>query len=181
MDDKFFIYKITNLVNGKIYIGKSQNNLKCGSTRWQIHLKIAKGGKKKYDRMYSLLHKAIKKYGDKNFLYEVIQSTNDESEALKLEMQWIACMKEKGFILYNLTEGGEGMSGFIHSHKSRKQIGDSQRGEKSSNAILTDEDVRGIKRMREGGVTYPVIAFHYGVAISTISMICNGKRWSHIT
>jgi predicted GIY-YIG superfamily endonuclease len=42
------IYKITNLINGKIYIGKSKDYLK----RFRTHIKIAKGGKENYPRKY---------------------------------------------------------------------------------------------------------------------------------
>jgi group I intron endonuclease len=56
------IYKITNLINGKIYIGQS-NNIK---RRFGEHQRL--GYKSRI-----LVDKAIAKYGVNNFSYEVLE------------------------------------------------------------------------------------------------------------
>ena len=61
------IYKITNKINGKIYIGQS-NDIE---RRFKEHM--TKG-----ERSRILLDHAIKKYGPDNFSYEVIEECTEE-------------------------------------------------------------------------------------------------------
>jgi group I intron endonuclease len=55
------IYKITNKINGKVYIGQSINI----ERRWKEHISDK--------RKNSLIHLAIEKYGEKNFNFEIIE------------------------------------------------------------------------------------------------------------
>ena len=65
-----FIYKIENKQNGKIYIGKTVNTIR---ERWLEHIGEANKGDN------SLLHKAIRKYGENEFYVDFIeQCSNDE-------------------------------------------------------------------------------------------------------
>ena len=54
------IYKIENLINGKVYIGQSIEIEK----RWQKHLNA------KDD---FLIHKALRKYGKSNFSFSILE------------------------------------------------------------------------------------------------------------
>lgn len=63
------IYKITNLVNRKVYIGQS-NKL---NTRKSCHFYLLKNDKHHNDH----LQRAYNKYGKDNFIFEVIEETND--------------------------------------------------------------------------------------------------------
>ena len=64
-----YIYKITNSVNKKIYIGKTVRTV---SVRFREHLDRA-------DENYqSYLYNAIRKYGQENFIVETIEEVNDE-------------------------------------------------------------------------------------------------------
>ena len=56
---------IFNLINGKIYIGQTQN-----LNRWKEHLYIADNST--YAK-HKLIHKAIAKYGKNNFTFTIIQ------------------------------------------------------------------------------------------------------------
>jgi group I intron endonuclease len=65
MHSKFYIYKITNRLNGKVYIGQSIRLQK----RWTDHKRLASnidGGRAQY------IHYAIAKYKIDNFIFEVI-------------------------------------------------------------------------------------------------------------
>lgn len=63
MNEKTGIYKIQNLINGKIYIGQSKNIEK----RWLRHKTTAFN---KNDHSYNLpLYRAIRKYGLENFSF----------------------------------------------------------------------------------------------------------------
>ncbi len=72
---KYCVYKITNLVNGKIYIGVTSNFIK----RWSQH---------KYSTD-SLIGLAIKKYGENNFTHEFVDYSNDPNEVLVKETKYI--------------------------------------------------------------------------------------------
>lgn len=77
-----YIYKITNLKSGKLYIGKTTQSLKP-TARWNRHTSDALRGKG------SSLHSAIRKYGVENFSYEIIDGANSESELSYLELHYI--------------------------------------------------------------------------------------------
>ena len=96
------IYLITNLVNNKIYIGKTANSI---VNRWKEHVYDSNSN----NFSNSLLHKAIKKYGESNFKIEELESCDDtllnEKERYYIELYNSFFLKGKG---YNLTYGGEG-------------------------------------------------------------------------
>ena len=91
------IYKITNLVNGKIYVGQTTRPL---SFRASEH----KHGK---DRC-SVLKAAIKKHGFENFVVEVLEECRSQDELNDRECYWILTLKSniRG-IGYNMTPGGK--------------------------------------------------------------------------
>lgn len=76
------IYKITNMINNKCYIGQSTNIKK----RWNRH----KNGpfNKKYKEYNCPLYRAIRKYGLENFNFEIIEECRKEDLEDK-ELFWI--------------------------------------------------------------------------------------------
>lgn len=52
-----------------------------------------------------------------------------------------------------------------------------QRGEKHHNAKLTERDVERIRRLREDGVQYKVIARAFDVSKRNIGAICRFEKW----
>lgn len=97
-----YIYKITNLINNKVYIGKTEISI---LGRWKDHCKAAENpSDKDYDLYF---HRAIRKYGKDNFTIEEIDTSEDSEELKKKEKYWIAYYNsyEKG---YNSTLGGDG-------------------------------------------------------------------------
>lgn len=94
------IYKATNKINGKMYIGQTTHTLEW---RKKKHLQDSK-------RMDSYFYRAINKYGWDNFEWEILDSTATTKEELNiLEKRYIAQYgtfddKTKG---YNSTSGGE--------------------------------------------------------------------------
>lgn len=93
-----FIYVITNLINGKRYVGKTI----CPKQRWEEHKR--KSLKPKYPISF-----AIRNYGKINFSFEVVDSLSSEEEAYRAETQWILllCSNIKEFG-YNCNIGGKG-------------------------------------------------------------------------
>lgn len=97
------IYKITNKVNGKVYIGQSVD-IYC---RWCSHKNTMKNkNKKEYDYP---LYRAFRKYGVINFNFEVIHIC-EESELNDLEIKYISqynsCTLDEEGYGYNQNHGG---------------------------------------------------------------------------
>ncbi len=97
----YTIYKITNLLNNKKYIGQTMRPVK---QRWSEHVR---------ERDDSPIHRAIKKYGKDNFKFEIIETVETPQQADEREQYWIeyyktAIPKYGNEYGYNLTLGGEG-------------------------------------------------------------------------
>lgn len=133
------IYKITNRINGKIYIGQTARSLQ---RRWKEH--CCPSGHCR------LLIKAIQKYGRENFTIEQIDCAIDREEANAKERYWIAfygsAEKEKG---YNLSLGGE--FGYFNQETLEK-MSQSHKGEKNFfyGKHHTDECKRRMSELKKG-------------------------------
>ena len=92
------IYKFTNKINGKVYIGQTVNE----EQRYYNHKRCLED---------SYFHRAVKKYGWENFDYEVIERL-DESLLDEREIYWIDFYQSFGEKGYNLTLGGNGSRGY---------------------------------------------------------------------
>lgn len=80
------IYKITNNINGKIYIGQS----KRVKRRIVEHINDVRWKKsKRNSNSQSLISKAIQKYGIENFTFEIIEDSLERMSANKLESDYI--------------------------------------------------------------------------------------------
>lgn len=105
------IYKITNKLNGKSYIGQSIDIKK----RWEQHIKNSGSNK---NPMYI----DFKKYGTDNFLFEIIEECSKEKLDEK-EIYWIKYFNTyyKG---YNLTTGGHSIRKipYVEQDKTLKTI-----------------------------------------------------------
>jgi hypothetical protein len=110
------IYKATNIVNGKSYIGQAKN-LK---TRKQTHILNA------FDRLKdTYFYNALRKYGSENFTWEVIDECESKSELNHWETYYINYYRTYvGFPDrngYNMTLGGDG-GDTISNHPNRHDI-----------------------------------------------------------
>jgi group I intron endonuclease len=121
------IYLITNNVNGKVYVGKTNQSLK---RRWSNHKSVANQGHGTY------LHNAIRKYGADNFsVTEVLVAlpTAAQEDLSGWEREIISAMGTTNHDLgYNLTEGGEGSLGFVMSEETKLKMRNSHLGVKFS-------------------------------------------------
>lgn len=100
------IYKITNIVNGKFYIGKTTLTIQA---RFRTHY---------YNHFNSNTHlyRAMRKYGFDNFCIEELES--NVIDLNQSEIRFIAELKPQ----YNMTQGGDGgdtssSENFINSMK----------------------------------------------------------------
>lgn len=144
------IYKIENLINGKIYIGQSTNI----SQRWKAHRnRPFNENSESYD---CPLYRAIRKYGIENFSFVVLEETTKE-ELNEKERIWIASYNsnnpESG---YNLTDGGDAIT----------------------NSVLTLEQVHEIySLLANTSLSQEEISKRFGVSQRTISGINTGQTW----
>lgn len=113
-----YLYQITNLINGKIYIGQTNNITK----RWSNH--------KCGNASHQVISRAIQKYGKENFKFEILYRNVPIEEINDLEIRVI---KEKNCRVpngYNVSVGGDG------------SVGVSKYGADNSNAHLTEEEAQ---------------------------------------
>lgn len=100
------IYKITNNINGKIYIGQTINTLE-----WRI------AGHKRTKN--SLVGRAFIKHGFENFIAELIDKAETIEELNIKEYEWVKfynCIVPLG---YNQCEGGGNTLGYHHKEESK--------------------------------------------------------------
>ncbi len=143
------IYKITNKLNNKSYIGQSTNIIK----RFNKH----KTQNSLYDHQYNTpFHKAIREDGIENFIFEILEECGKEDLNQK-EMYYIEKYNTSFPNGYNMSYGGK--TG-------------------SLNKIYSFEDVLSIKKLiKDNTMLLSDIAKQYGVTLQTISDINAGKRW----
>jgi len=118
----WYVYKITNLVNGKLYVGKTDNIRK----RWNGHKTAAR---RQDPNDFTILHRAMRKYGFDNFKIERLSEHMGEEVALAEEVRMIAELNTRDrSIGYNMTEGGDGASGYKFTDEQRKKLSKAKKG-----------------------------------------------------
>lgn len=141
------IYKITNLLNGKVYIGQSvdvQARLRAHRTRPFIN------GHNEYN---SVLHRAIRKYGLENFNFELLEECK-QNELNDKECFYIECYNAMVPNGYNVTAGG--------SHRKFTKL-------------TIDQYESLIYDLANTKILYKELAEKYGVSLQYISYINVGK------
>jgi group I intron endonuclease len=206
----FYVYKITNNTNEKIYIGKTVDV----NSRWAHHCSIAK--RPKHEKHF-LLHKAIAKYGEENFFLESIEELSSEQEAHDREIYWISFYKSNASRYgadfgYNLTDGGEGCTGYKHSGKNKRIMSSLKKGvydgknnpnwgnitseetritisnarknkclgKDNHQSKLTTDDVLNIRHLISQGISDRKLACQFGVTRAAITSIRTGKTWRNV-
>lgn len=102
------IYKITNKINGKVYIGQTTLTI---NRRWYYHCYKSSG--------CTFLHRAIEKYGAENFTIEQVDAANNKFELDQKEQFWIQHYNSLTPNGYNLKTGGATP---LYSEESKKQM-----------------------------------------------------------
>lgn len=97
-----YIYKITNLVNGKVYIGQTT---KLIQERFEQHIKNMTAK----DRDHLPLYVDMKKFGIDKFIIEQIDTANNQLELNQKEIYWINYYKSNSNI-YNIAQGGNALN-----------------------------------------------------------------------
>jgi group I intron endonuclease len=182
---QMIIYKVVCLETNKIYIGKT---IKTLNVRKLNHLHLAKTGKG------GVFHRAIRKYGEDAFIWEVLDTVMFSDLLLDLEKFYIAkynCMVPNG---YNMTTGGDGASGYKRPGKMskdvREKISKSRTGQKNSLAArekmsknhrghpLSEETKRKISLAKMGN-NYNVGKHHSEETKKKMSLVQKGIKKSN--
>ena len=115
----YYIYEITNLINGKTYIGQHKYFFLSDD----------------YMGSGVLLHKAYDKYGIENFHKEILFAQIETKEEIdELEKLCIAIAREAGKAEYNLSAGGKGSSGVHPSEETKRKLSEVNKGK-----VLSEE------------------------------------------
>jgi hypothetical protein len=141
----YTIYKITNKINEKYYIGKHQTkNLDDG-----------------YMGSGKILIAAIKKYGLENFTKEILHILATEKEMNQKEKELVIVSEET----YNLCEGGKGGFSYLNKNKLNGGIRFSDKKQKISSGRLGgiktaslpnayEISIKGVKTKRNNGFDF---------------------------
>lgn len=114
----YHCYTITNLLNGKVYVGQTQRSNPY--IRWQDHIKIAKSKSLKRDK--KLIHQEMEKYGIQNFKFDVICCCRTKEDLNETEILLIK-QYDSYNNGYNLTLGGSvGNCGYKWTDEQRARI-----------------------------------------------------------
>lgn len=154
------IYKITNLINQKSYIGQSINIEK----RWVTHKYESINDKQKAYN-YSI-HQAFRKYGIDNFSFEILELLPKEKLNEK-EIYWINFFDSYNNG-YNETMGGD--------------CGPSLPGELNPNAILKVEDIINIRTQLLQGKMRNEVYQEYAnkISLRDFQHIWQGDTWIEV-
>ena len=158
-----YVYKVTNLINGKAYIGitndfkRRMDNHKCGKKQ--------------------AVDLAIQKYGEENFLYEVLYENVSEEDAINKEKELIKLYNTKTPDGYNVSFGGDYISGVQKELATRN-------GVENGRAMLTEEEVSFIKNNRNLPMMYlfEIYIQEYGdnITYQTFKKVYNDQTYKNI-
>lgn len=126
MSSIYSIYKATNTITGKSYIGFDS----CWPNRKKSHKN------RMCEKNNIKFYNALRKYGWDNFIWEVIYQSLDGKHCLSVMEPFF--IKENNSFCdgYNSTLGGEGVIGYKHNDEKRKKIGLIATGRKQSKETI---------------------------------------------
>lgn len=136
---RFIVYSHQNRINGKRYIGwtftnVSQSISEAMERRWKDHCYDAQTGSTR------VFHNAIRKYGtsDKVWEHTILEVMNTQEAVKHAEKLWIAHLrtnhirKHEGHVGYNMTDGGDGVVGYIPTLEVKLKMSLAHKGHKKT-------------------------------------------------
>lgn len=127
------VYKTTNLINGKIYIGKDSKNID------------------EYIGSGMALQNAIKKYGRENFKKEILCTVETVEELNLQEKKFIKLYKEKyGKMCYNIASGGDGGNTAMYMSEEAKKNKNEKHRLASTGRIVSEETREKLRKINLG-------------------------------
>jgi len=186
---KSAIYKITNKVSGKFYIG-STNHI---SRRWIHHRSLLRN--KKHHNKH--LQHSYNKHGIENFIFEVLEEVAEEN-LITREQELLDTLKPFGDKGYNISKvAGSPMAGMDHTEEVKQLLSQKLSGENhphygkpvseewrrnisKAHKRFTDEEEASFRKRWEAGETLRSIARSIGAHPTTITRaIKRSKRFNY--
>jgi len=183
------VYKITNKLDGKFYIGSTSNLIK----RYYTHINHIRTGKNSCVKLI----RAVNKYGEENFTFEIVCECPTE-EVLKVEQRYIDSLKPH----YNVAKIAGSNLGIKRTEEVKLKKSASQKenwkdesyrvkhlenlsknwksGTSHKMAKLTEEQVIEIKKQLLTGLLPKQVADALKVSYYSVKDIYRGKTWKHI-
>lgn len=156
------IYKITNKINGKIYIGQTIRSLEA---RWKGHIYTLKKYERAENKWCSHLYNAMSKYGVENFEISLIDTAESKEELDKKEKYYIYIFDTRnGLRGYNVADGGIG-GDLTHILPLDRQI---EKAKKCS------EKRRGRKQSEESNIKRSISMKAW--TIKNYDLVCNRNK-----
>ena len=162
-----FVYKITNTVNDRVYVGLTAGPLK---TRWRQHLCDARKGTDKP------LYRAMLKHGSENFSIHLIYTATSIEDMRAAEIRYIAELKA------HVADGGYNLTDHGFKHGCVDQL----KGEKLYNAELSEAMVAFIRDPAHWDKTNAQMLelikerFDFSGARDTVRDARRGDAWKHL-
>jgi len=126
----YTIYKIVNQLNGKVYIGFTNN----------INRRLSEH-KLRHTHYKNKFYNAVRKYGWDNFILEILYQSKDGLDC-KNTMEPFFIKEYDTFVNgYNSTSGGEGVFGYTHNNKSINKM-KKPKSEKHKNNLKVSRNKR---------------------------------------
>lgn len=179
----FTVYRHINRLNGKSYIGWTSKSI---DYRWNQHCRLAQNASP------LVFHSAISKYGPDQFDHEILEICESEKEAAAAEIRLIKEYKTHyidGFG-YNMTLGGDGVSGIIIDKESYKRVSEALKGNQhtkgrirpesekrkiaAGHRKLTVSDLSNIRMLSASGVDSHSLAKQFNCSYVTIRRVLRG-------
>lgn len=131
------IYRITNTVNSKSYVGLTSRSVR---QRWTEHQRATRKGSN------LPLHNAFRKYGPDSFTIEVIEKCDSLELLREREQHWIRELGTFGGG-YNATAGGDGSTGHAVTDEHKKILSEAHQGNQHAKGYRHSDEAR--KRIGE--------------------------------
>lgn len=173
------IYKITNLIDGKIYIGKSVSNY---LRRYSEHLKAAENWGELQQAQRSHIYSAMHRYGVENFEISLIEECSNEILSER-EKYWISKFNSQDpSIGYNIAPGGAGGDTFSalteEEKRHRREKMSLTLSSKTKGYVAIHKDTVNKRVPPEVLETYLTNGWEKGVDTSTFAPHSKGYRQS---
>lgn len=167
MPSSYLVYKISNTVNDRLYVGLTTNGLE---KRWREHRCAANVNVDKP------LYRAMRLHGVDNFKIELIYEATSAEDMRQAELRYIVALKS------HVKDGGYNLTdhGFQHGNESVP------RGEDSYRAKLTEEMVAFIRSPEHWDKSNTAILdmleemFGFDGARDTVRDARRGDHWQHL-
>lgn len=108
------VYKIENSVDGRLYIGSAAVSFE---SRWAKHLSSLKANK----HSNRFLQNAWNKYGEKSFVFSILEEVQDAGDCVPCEQKHIDSLWNSG-VLYNLCQTAGSTLGVKYTDESKKLL-----------------------------------------------------------